>query len=411
MEGEWVPLDPNQISDRAREHLEFFLKNIKGQDNAVKDLVDAIEIYTAGLNLKNKPIYVVLLLGPSGVGKTLMAELLAEWWFGSRSAFTKIDCANFNQSHSTEELIGSPPGYVGFGQESKLSQNNIDKPYFQSLKEYRDLEKEIQETLHKLFKLQEELSFNRNISRGEKESLRREFTELEKKLDSLNFRKNLLYSKFGALSIILFDEIEKANSALYNLILGITDKAELRLRNGAITKFNYSVIFMTSNIGSKAIADLISDKKIGFSTGAEKAGLDYKIYENAAKAARSHFSPEFLGRIDKLIVFRPLSKEVMQDIIVLEIENFQKEITPYLKIIISVTEEVKDFILQECLDKPQEGARLIKKKVIKFLRSPISRMKNCGKLKEGDILLVSLEKIAGKSKLVFARKQNPILPS
>ena len=112
-----------------------------------------------------------------------------------------------------------------------------------------------------------------------------------------------------------------------------------------------------------------------------------------------------------MIVFRPLSKEVIREIVALEIENFQKEVTPYLKIIISVTEEVKDFILQECLDKPQEGARLIKKKVIKFLRGPISRMKNCGKLKEGDILLVSLEKTVGKSKLVFARKQNPILPS
>ena len=114
MEEEWIPLDSNRVSDSAQKRLEFFFKNIKGQDSAVKDLVDAIEIYGAGLHFKNKPIYVVLLLGPSGVGKTLLAELLAEWWFKSRSALTKIDCANFNQMHSIEELIGSPPGYVGF---------------------------------------------------------------------------------------------------------------------------------------------------------------------------------------------------------------------------------------------------------------------------------------------------------
>lgn len=101
----------------------------------------------------------------------------------------------------------------------------------------------------------------------------------------------------------------------------------------------------------------------------------------------------------------------MQEIIFLEVDNFQNEITPNFKIIISVADEVKDFILQECLDKPQEGARLIKKKLLKFLRGPISRMKNRGELKEGDILRVSLENFGGKPKLIFARKRNKILPS
>lgn len=312
---EEIPLDPDQPSQETAERLEFFLKNIKGQDNAVKALSEAIEIYSAGLNFKNRPIYVVLLLGPSGVGKTLLSELLAEYWFGSRSAFTKIECEKFTQQHSIEELVGSPPGYIGYfdpnniryqGTEPLLLQKNIDRHHCESLKENQDIEKEILAIENELNTLGVQIGNNQQYFSQERNNLVAKYKQLFDRIKMLEAKKRIILQTIKNFrSIILFDEIEKAHPTFYNLLLNIIDKGELRLRNGMMTKFNNSVILMTSNIGSKDIADLISDKKIGFRAGEKQTDLDYKIYENAASAAKNHFPPEFLGRIDKLIIFRP----------------------------------------------------------------------------------------------------------
>ena len=153
------------------------------------------------------------------------------------------------------------------------------------------------------------------------------------------------------------DEIEKANTALHNLLLNIIDKAELRLPNGQVTRFNNSVILMTSNIGNQEIARLVGDKKMGFErdSGGER-DLNKKIYTAAERAARNRFAPEFLGRLNRISVFRPLSLAVLMEIFDVEIKRFQKEILGVFPVILLVEPEVRAFIVKEATDKKEEGA-------------------------------------------------------
>lgn len=436
MAEEWLELDAETPSFAGLELLEFMMKNIKGQDQVLKNLVDAIEVHESGLFTESRPIYVGLFLGPSGVGKTLMAEVLAEYWFGSRKAFTKVPCEAYSEEHAIAKLIGSPAGYVGHwhpndprgeGTPPILWQENIDRFAVDAdpeMAKRRDaFDNELQKEMfmgQKILALVRERfdeHINPQLSKEQKAEqfekklalLAEEYMRIDKRVAKLFYEQDF-YKVPRPRSVILFDEIEKASPTLHNILLNVIDKAELQLANGMVTKFDNSVILMTSNISSKAIAGVLSAKqKMGFapekdSQSKDKDKLDKEIYEKSMEAAYNFFPPEFLARIDRISVFRPLSEETMREILDVELGRFQTAVLGSLPLLLQVDKETKEFILKEATDRPQNGARLIKLKINKYLRKQICRLKNKKLLKEGDILKITLSE---DKKIAFFVQKRP----
>src|SRR5216117_3328568 len=235
---ETVFLDPDQKSPRAQDFEERLGARIVGQERAVRRMSGLYQIFLAGMNPLNRPIGTMLFLGPTGSGKTRVIEAAAEVLFADPHAVVKIDCAEFQHSHEIAKLIGSPPGYLGHRETSPaLTQEVLEQHYTDE---------------HKL-------------------------------------------------SLVLFDEIEKASDALWQLLLGIMDKATLTLGDNRRVDFSQSLVFLTSNLGSQEITKLMNGG-MGYASGPQEDNqeLDQKIYRTATDAARRKFSAEFMNRIDKV---------------------------------------------------------------------------------------------------------------
>lgn len=256
-----IRLDPKLYSENGLKIFEFLKKHIKGQDDALLDVVDALEIIEASFNSEDKTIYTGLFLGGSGVGKTLVAQILALLLFGNRRAFTYVNCEFYSASHEGSRLFGSPPGYIGYNEPPLLAQENIDKYAIQSNDEIKksldlisEVTKEIDELEDNAFRHLKKMYSNKSLS-----SIR-EYDHTDKilkaiidkrdrlinRLESLNHNAKELSTNGPYRSIILFDEIEKANKVIHTALLSIIDNAEATMANGKITKFNNSIIIMTS---------------------------------------------------------------------------------------------------------------------------------------------------------------------
>jgi ATP-dependent Clp protease ATP-binding subunit ClpA len=346
---ETVFLDPDQKSPRAQEFEEKLAARIVGQERAVRRMSGLYQIFLAGMNPLNRPIGTMLFLGPTGSGKTRVIEAAAEVLYGDQNAVIKIDCAEFQHSHEIAKLIGSPPGYLGHRETSPmLTQENLDRYHTEETK----------------------------------------------------------------LSLVLFDEIEKASDSLWQLLLGILDKATLTLGDNRRVDFSKTMVIMTSNLGAREMSEMISGG-IGFAPGKgaknpNDSEIDQKIYRTALEAARRKFSPEFMNRIDKVVVFRSLKEYHLRQILDLELQAVQDRImvSAGTKFVFRCTDTAKDMLLREGIDL-KYGARHLKRAIERFLVYPLSNLVATEQVGLGDLVNVDLNDQTGK--LVFSKRSGGAL--
>src|SRR6201988_3142360 len=258
-------LDPSIRSNDTRDFHQALRAKIVGQEEGVQALVDLYQVFCAGLNSPGRPVGNLLFLGPTGSGKTRIVEAAAEILFCDPRLVIKVDCAEFQHSHEIAKLIGSPPGYLGHRETHPLI---------------------TQEALAASHRDQMKLSF------------------------------------------LLFDEIEKASDALWQLLLGMLDKATLTLGDNRRVDLSQTIIFLTSNLGGGQIADLLQGG-MGFVQPNDKAttGLDEKVERTAVEAARRKFSPEFMNRVGKVVVFHPLKGDELDEVLEIELGQLQKRVS------------------------------------------------------------------------------------
>jgi ATP-dependent Clp protease ATP-binding subunit ClpB len=341
-----LSLNPNIRSAETIEFQKALRAKIVGQDEGVQALVELFQVFTAGLNSPGRPVGNLLFLGPTGSGKTRLVESAAEILFGSPRAIIKIDCAEFQHSHEIAKLIGSPPGYLGHRETHPLI---------------------TQEAL------------------------------------AANHRDDL------KLSFLLFDEIEKASDALWQLLLGMLDKATLTLGDNRRVDLSQTVIFMTSNLGATDITDLMAGG-YGFIKADDKPkeNLDQKVERTAVEAARRKFSPEFLNRIDKLVVFHPLSRNELEAVLDIELGMVQKRVldTATGKFLFRVTDAGRNFLLQEGTDQ-RYGARHLKRAIERYLVYPLANLLATQQVRMGDLVRVDWDGV--HKELTFVREREGAL--
>ncbi|HQU82512.1 MAG TPA: AAA family ATPase [Pyrinomonadaceae bacterium] len=344
-----ILLDPDQKSPRAKEFEDKLSARIVGQERALRRMSGLFQIYLAGMNNPSRPIGTMLFLGPTGSGKTRVVEAAAEVLFGEPHAVVKIDCAEFQHSHEIAKLIGSPPGYLGHRETSPmLTQENLDKAHTEDTK----------------------------------------------------------------LTFVLFDEIEKASDSLWQLLLGILDKATLTLGDNRRVDFSKAVVIMTSNLGAREMSEMISGG-IGFAptkTGKaqEDNEIDTKIYRTALEAAKRKFSPEFMNRIDKVVVFRSLKEHHLRQILDIELKDVQDRITESAgtKFIFDCSDKAKEFLLKEGIDL-KYGARHLKRSIERFLVYPLSNLVATEQVETGDLVSIDFDEEADK--LTFTKQSGGMI--
>jgi len=334
-------LDPNRRSNDAQEFETALRRRIVGQEAAIEKVAEIYQMFLAGLNAPCRPVGNLLFLGPTGSGKTRVVEAMAESLFGDIHACIKIDCAEFQHSHEIAKLIGSPPGYLGHRETHPLlTQEALNQWHTDRLK----------------------------------------------------------------LTLLLFDEIEKASDALWQLLLGILDKATLTLGDNRRVDLSHCVIVMTSNLGAAEMNDMINGS-LGFRQQPVfiDAHIDDKITRTAQEAARRKFSPEFMNRIDKVVVFKMLKPEHLEQILEIELGMVQQRIlqaTGNNQFVFSCTPKVKKFLMQEGTD-AKYGARHLKRAIEKNIVFPLANLVATAQVKLGDFVRID---ITAEDRLVFVKE-------
>jgi ATP-dependent Clp protease ATP-binding subunit ClpB len=333
-----VPLDPAKTGREASSLEASLRRMIIGQDEAIQQIVNIYQMHLTGMNAPGRPIGNFLFLGPTGSGKTRIVEATAETLLKNPRAVIKIDCAEFQHSHEIAKLIGSPPGYLGHRETHPLLSQEVLNQYH---------------------------------------------TETMK------------------VSFVLFDEIEKASDALWNLLLGILDKATLTLGDNRKVDFSRAMIFMTSNLGAGEISAIMAPK-LGFGTtdareNATKGVFDEKmtgkIARSGVEAARRKFTPEFMNRLDKIVTFSPLGVEQLKKILDIELNLVQQRIfntSPERAFVFTLSEPSKDFLLAEGTDL-KYGARHLKRAIERLLVHPMSNLIATEQVRGGDWVRVEYD--------------------
>jgi ATP-dependent Clp protease ATP-binding subunit ClpB len=351
-------LDPSIRSNETRDFHTALRTKIVGQEEGVQALVDLFQVFCAGMNSPGRPVGNLLFLGPTGSGKTRIVEAAAEILFGDPRAVIKVDCAEFQHSHEIAKLIGSPPGYLGHRETHPLiTQEALSASHTDKLK----------------------------------------------------------------LSFLLFDEIEKASDSLWQLLLGMLDKATLTLGDNRRVDLSQTVIFLTSNLGGGEISEMMGGG-YGFIKSDDKpmAGLDEKVERTAVEAARRKFSPEFMNRLDKIVVFKPLQRDQLEKVLDIELGMVQQRVLETAKgqFLFRVTESGRDFLLCEGTDQ-RYGARHLKRAIERNIVYPLANLLATEQVHLGDLVCIDWNKEQdrltfvreGENLAVPARRPEPLTPA
>ena len=283
-------------------------QRVIGQDNAINTIVRAIQRSRMGLRSPNKPIGTFFLLGPTGVGKTHLAQCLAEEMFGSRDAIVRFDMSEYIEKHTVSLLVGAPPGYVAHEEGGKLTEAVRRKPY----------------------------------------------------------------------SIVLFDEIEKAHADIFNILLQVMDEGRLTDRQGRIVDFRNTIIIMTSNVGTRQL------NEFGTGIGFNADEIDEKQTENMLiKALNRTFPPEFVNRLDNVVVFHPLNDEALAQILTLEVHPLKLRLEA-MGYKLQLTKKTKELLLAQSRDR-KYGARPLKRAIQTLVEDPITDILLSGKIENNTI--------------------------
>src|SRR5258708_2485346 len=342
-------LDMGKRTSTSRYFENALRRRVVGQEEGVQELVDLYQVFCAGLNSPGRPVGNLLFLGPTGSGKTRIVEAAAEILFGESRAVIKVDCAEFQHSHEIAKMIGSPPGYLGHRETHPLiTQEALAASHTDKLK----------------------------------------------------------------LSFLLFDEIEKASDALWQLLLGMLDKATLTLGDNRRVDLSQTVIFLTSNLGGGEITELMTGG-MGFVQPKDKpaADLDQKVERTAVEAARRKFSPEFMNRLDKVVVFHPLQREQLEEVLEIELGQVQQRVLETAKgqFLFRVTNAGRDFLLQEGTDQ-RYGARHLKRAIERHVVYPLANLLATEQVHLGDLVCIDWNK--AQDRLTFTREgENQALPA
>ena len=351
-------LDPTIRSNGTRDFHQALRAKIVGQEEGVQALVDLYQVFCAGLNSPGRPVGNLLFLGPTGSGKTRIVEAAAEILFGDPRLVIKVDCAEFQHSHEIAKLIGSPPGYLGHRETYPLITQEA-------------------------------------LAASHREDLK--------------------------LSFLLFDEIEKASDALWQLLLGMLDKATLTLGDNRRVDLSQTVIFMTSNLGGGEITDLMAGG-YGFvgSDDKPKSNLDQKVERTATEAARRKFSPEFMNRLDKVVVFHPLHRGQLVQVLDIELSMVQQRVLETAKgqFFFRVSEAGRDFLLQEGTDQ-RYGARHLKRAIERHVVYPMANLLATDQVHYGDLIGIDWDREnnrlsfvrEGENLAVPTRRTEPVVPA
>jgi ATP-dependent Clp protease ATP-binding subunit ClpA len=327
-----VLLDTTKTGKPAQDLESKLRRLVVGQEDAIHEIVRAYQNHVTGLAPDGRPIANFLFLGPTGSGKTRIVEATAESLLNDPKAVVKIDCAEFQHSHEIAKLIGSPPGYLGHREtHALLSQEALNKHHTATVK----------------------------------------------------------------LSIVLFDEIEKASDALWNLLLGILDKGVLTLGDNRRVDFSATMVFMTSNLGAAEMSNL-STPRLGFAHSSvaspdSNQQLGTRMSRVGVAAARRKFTPEFVNRLDSIVVFKPLGHDELRRIVDIELGMVQERIRFAAgdeSVGLTLSESARELLLAEGTDS-RYGARHLKRAIERLIVQPLSNLLATAQIRRGDTIRIT----------------------
>lgn len=338
-----MPVDSDPGDAASRDLVDLLSRHVVGQTDAVRYIVPYIEMYQAGFAPERRPAGIFLLLGPTGTGKTRTVEALAEVLHGTPTHVLNVNCGEFQSDHEVARLVGAPPGYVGHRESAAM------------------------------------LSHDRLAA---------------------------VTSPGCDLSLVLFDEIEKAAPALTTLLLGILDRATLTLGDGREVDFSRTLIFLTSNLGAREMMRVF-DPGLGFQSPTSSPDAANRLETIALAAVRRRFSPEFINRIDVVVTYRPLDDEALETILGHHVDELQRHVSSRLGercFRILLTQEARDLLLQRGTSQ-EYGARELKRVIHRLLTQPLAARVARGLVPPGSVVEVGVD--AEATALTFEAHAGP----